>query len=185
MNRPETELEEVIVKKFKVEEPPKPKIIPLKIKIEKDDMDIVETIIDTMEPNQETEILEPEHVIVEEMDEEPIINFMVIEDVPVFPGCKNAKEKRACFSEMIQKHIQKYFRYPQLEQEMGIQGKVNVLFDINKNGSIGNIRYRGPNENLEKEAVRIISKLPKMIPGKQRGRAVKVPFAIPITFRLQ
>jgi protein TonB len=44
---------------------------------------------------------------------------------------------------------------------------------------------RGPDKNLEKEAARIIAKLPKMTPGMQRGRAVRVPFSIPITFKLQ
>ena len=44
---------------------------------------------------------------------------------------------------------------------------------------------RGPDKNLEKEAARIIAKLPRMTPGRQRGRAVRVPFSIPITFKLQ
>ena len=57
--------------------------------------------------------------------------------------------------------------------------------NVKKDGSIGNIRYRGPDKNLEKEALRIIEKLPRMTPGKQRGRAVRVPFSIPITFKLQ
>ena len=68
---------------------------------------------------------------------------------------------------------------------MGIQGRVYVNFIIAKDGSISNIRMRGPDKNLEKEAARIIGKLPNMTPGKQRGRPVRVPFSIPITFRLQ
>ena len=68
---------------------------------------------------------------------------------------------------------------------MGIQGRVNVSFIISRDGSILNIQMRGPDKNLEAEAKRIISLLPKMIPGKQRGRPVRVPFSIPITFRLQ
>ena len=86
---------------------------------------------------------------------------------------------------MIQKHISKNFRYPEIAQEMGVQGRVNIMFVIQKDGSIGNVRMRGPDKNLEKEAARIIGKLPKMTPGKQRGRAVRVPFSIPITFKLQ
>ena len=66
---------------------------------------------------------------------------------------------------------------------MGIQGRVYVNFIIAKD-SITNIRMRGPDKNLENEAARIIGRLPKMTPGKQRGRAVRVPF-ISITFRLQ
>ena len=84
----------------------------------------------------------------------------------------------------MNKHIRKNFRYPEIAQEMGIQGRVYVNFIISKDGSITNIRMRGPDKNLEKEAARIISKLPKMTPGKQRGIPVRVPFSIPITFRL-
>ena len=65
---------------------------------------------------------------------------------------------------------------------MGIQGRVYVNFIISRDGSIIDIRMLGPDKNLEKEAERIISKLPKMIPGKQRGRPVRDPFSIPITF---
>jgi protein TonB len=93
-------------------------------------------------------------------------------------GLPNPKEE-------INKHIRKNFRYPEIAQEMGIQGRVYVNFIISKDGSIKNIRMRGPDKNLEKEAARIIGKLPNMTPGKQRGRPVRVPFSIPITFRLQ
>jgi protein TonB len=68
---------------------------------------------------------------------------------------------------------------------MGIQGRVFVNFIIGKDGSIKDIKMRGPDKNLEKEVKRIISKLPKKSPGKQRGRPVRVPFSIPIIFKLQ
>ena len=90
-----------------------------------------------------------------------------------------------CFQEKIDKHIKRNFRYPEVAMELGIQGRVFVTFIIDKDGSITNILMRGPDKNLEKEAHRIISVLPKMTPGKQRGRAVRVPFIIPINFRLQ
>ena len=115
------------------------------------------------------------------------IPFAIIEDVPLFPGCENvAKSKRRdCFQDKMNQHIKKYFRYPEIAQEMGIQGRVFVQFLIQRDGSIGGIRTRGPDKNLEKEAKRIIDKLPRMTPGRQRGRPVRVPFSIPITFRLQ
>jgi protein TonB len=115
------------------------------------------------------------------------VPFAIIEDVPLFPGCERVKksERRKCFQEKIQRHIAKNFRYPEISQEMGIQGRVYVQFIIGKDGSITGIRTRGPDKNLEKEANRIIAKLPTMTPGKQRGRPVRVPFSIPITFRLQ
>ena len=85
----------------------------------------------------------------------------------------------------MDRHVRRTFRYPEIAQEMGIQGRVYVQFIIDEKGNITNIQLRGPDKNLEKEARWIIEKLPKMIPGKQRVRAVRVPFSYPITFRLQ
>lgn len=113
------------------------------------------------------------------------VPFAIIEKVPVYPGCEDTGDMRACFNQMLQRHIGKNFRYPELAQEMGIQGRVNVLFIIQKDGSIGNVRLRGPDKLLEDEAARIISLLPQMTPGEHRGEKVRVPFSIPITFKLQ
>ncbi|MEZ2415963.1 energy transducer TonB [Muriicola sp. E247] len=118
-------------------------------------------------------------------DEPPLILIDLVDEVPVFPGCEDVKDKKACFNEMMQKHIIKNFRYPEIAQELGIQGRVSVMFTIQNDGSIGNIRYSGPDKNLEAEALRIIQKLPKMTPGKQKGKPVRVPFSIPILFKLQ
>lgn len=167
---------------------PKPKIItPPKIEIADDDEKIEETVIEAIDPNQDTEIAKIEDIDVAEDDIPDQIPFILIENAPVFPGCENEKTekgKRECFQEMMQDHIRKNFRYPELAQEMGIQGRVNVIFVIQKDGSIGNVQMRGPDKSLEAEASRIISKLPKMLPGKQRGTAVRVPYSIPITFKL-
>ncbi|WP_262707155.1 energy transducer TonB [Arenibacter aquaticus] len=91
---------------------------------------------------------------------------------------------RACFNQKLQKHISKNFRYPKEAHEKGIEGRVNLMFTIQEDGNIGNVRMRGPNKLLEDEAARIISLLPKMIPGKHKGKKVQVPFSIPITFKL-
>jgi protein TonB len=123
----------------------------------------------------------------EEVDEE--IPFAVIEDIPVFPGCENVpKAKRLeCFQEQMAKHIKKNQQYPERAMEDGIQGRVSVLFVIDKDGSITNVQVRGPKggELLEKEAKRVIEKLPKFKPGMQRGKPVKVKYSQPITFKLQ
>ena len=123
----------------------------------------------------------------EEIDEE--VPFAVIEDVPVFPGCEGvAKNKRLdCFMEQMAKHIKKNQQYPERAMEDGIQGRVSVLFVIDKDGSITNVQVRGPKggELLEKEAKRVIEKLPKFKPGMQRGKPVKVKYSQPITFKLQ
>ena len=165
--------------------PPPPPPAPEVIEVVEDEEEVEETVIESTETNED-DIVEVEEVEIEEVEEEIDVPFAVIEDVPIFPGCeKVSKDKRRdCFQEQMNNHIRKNFRYPEIAQEMGIQGRVYVNFIIDKDGSITNIKMRGPDQNLEKEAERIISRLPNMTPGKQRGRPVRVPFSIPITFRL-
>ena len=173
-----------ITEQIKTPPPPPPPPAPEIIEVVEDEEEIEETIIESTETDQE-EIVEEVEVLEEELDVD--VPFAIIEDVPLFPGCERVpkSERRKCFQEQIQKHIGRNFRYPEIAQEMGIQGRVFVQFMIGKDGNISGIRTRGPDKNLEKEANRIISKLPRMTPGKQRGRPVRVPFSIPITFRLQ
>lgn len=111
--------------------------------------------------------------------------FDKIEDVPIYPGCENIKNKRSCAQTKIQEHIIRNFRYPKEAQKKKIQGRVFVQFYIGVGGYIDNIRTRGPHEILEKEAKRIISLLPRFVPGKIDGEAVRVPMSVPIPFRLQ
>jgi protein TonB len=165
--------------------PPPPPPAPEVIEVVEDEEEVEETVIESTETDQDEIIIE--EIEVEEEFDDIDVPFAVIEDVPIFPGCESVakSQRRACFQEQMNKHIRRNFRYPEIAQEMGIQGRVYVNFIIAKDGSITNIRMRGPDKNLENEAQRIISRLPKMTPGKQRGRAVRVPFSIPITFRLQ
>ncbi|WP_431162690.1 energy transducer TonB [Flagellimonas beolgyonensis] len=183
----EDQLDEEVpmTEQIKTPPPPPPPAAPEVIEVVEDEEEVEETVIESTETSQEEEVVEIEEVEVEEVEEDISVPFAVIEDVPVFPGCEGAKDKKACFQEKMQDHIRKNFRYPEIAQEMGVQGRVSVVFVIQRDGSIGDIRMRGPDKNLEAEAMRIISKLPKMTPGKQRGRPVKVPFSIPITFKLQ
>ncbi|MFS4493346.1 energy transducer TonB [Maribacter sp. 2308TA10-17] len=174
-----------MTEQLKTPPPPPPPAAPEIIEVVEDEEEVEETVIESTESNEEEEVMEVDDVEVEEVDEDLDVPFAVIENVPVFPGCEKESNKRACFNKMMQKHISRNFRYPEIAQEMGVQGRVSVMFTIQKDGSIGNVRMRGPDKNLEKEAARIIAKLPKMTPGKQRGRAVRVPFSIPITFKLQ
>ena len=140
--------------------PPPPPPAPEVIEIVEDEEEVEETVIESTETDEE-EIVEIVEVEEEEVDID--VPFAVIEDVPIFPGCERVKksERRNCFQEKMNKHIRKNFRYPEIAQEMGIQGRVYVNFIISKDGSITNIRMRGPDKNLEAEAQRIISKLPK------------------------
>jgi protein TonB len=179
-----------ITENIKMPPPPAPPSAPAIIEIVEDTEEIEETVIQSTEISQETEIADPiltvEEVEVAEIEEEVTVPFAVIEDVPVFPGCEEGteEEKRACFQQKVQEHVRKHFRYPEIAVEMGIQGRVHVQFMIDVNGYITDIRSRGPDKLLEQEAERIIASLPRMTPGMQRGRAVKVPYSIPVNFKL-
>ena len=113
-------------------------------------------------------------------------NHLNIEDVPMFRSCKNVfkSQRRECFQNKMTKHIRKHFYYPKYAFNRGIQGRVFVQFIIEKDGSIGEINASGADKSLKDAAVRIIKKLPKMIPGKVNGKAVRVPFSIPIEYKL-
>ncbi|GAA4897617.1 hypothetical protein GCM10023311_22980 [Flaviramulus aquimarinus] len=170
--------------------PPPPAAVQESIQIVEDVEEVEETIIESTEIGQddaiEERVIEISDVEVEEVEEDVQVAFAVIEDVPVFPGCEglSKKESKVCFQKKIQEHVVKHFKYPQTALELGVQGRVSVIFVIDSKGYTTNIRSRGPDRILEKEAERIISKLPKMKPGKQRGRPVKVAYAVPIFFKL-
>lgn len=178
-----------MVENIKTPPPPPPPAAPEVIQVVEDVVEIEETVIESTETSQEQvveEVIDVEDVEVGEEEEDISVPFSVIENVPIFPGCDGGTndERKACFQKKIQEHVKKNFNYPDIALELGIQGKVYVQFVIDANGNITNIRTRGPDKNLEKEAARIIGSLPQMIPGKQRGRAVKVPYSIPINFKL-
>jgi len=123
----------------------------------------------------------------EESDEE--IPFAVIEDAPVFPGCeKVAKSQRlACFEEQMAKHIKKHLIIPEKAIEQDIKGRVQVTWVIDKEGNVSDVKVRGPKggEILEKEALRVISKTPRVKPGMQRGKPVKIRYAQSIVFKYE
>ena len=116
------------------------------------------------------------------------VPFAIIEDAPVFPGCEEvAKNKKiACFQEKLNEHIVKNFNYPKEARKKKIQGRISVLFTINSEGNVEITSTKAPEgcELLEAEAMRIICLLPKMEPGKFRGKAVSVKYLQPIIFQL-
>ncbi|CAM4120651.1 energy transducer TonB [Zobellia nedashkovskayae] len=179
-----------ITKALNTPPPPPPPLAPEIIEIVEDASEVEETIIESSEINQNTVIEEEvavNDVEVAEEEEEISVPFAVIENVPVFPGCESMKtnaEKKACFQTKIQEHVKKEFKYPATALELNIQGKVFVYFVIDQKGYITGIKTRGPDANLEKEASRIVAALPKMKPGRQRGNNVKVPYSIPINFKM-
>lgn len=169
--------------------PPPPPPAPEVIEVVEDEEEVEETVIESTEADQETEIVEVEEVVVEEVEEDIEVPFAVIENVPVFPGCEKKRtnnDKKACMSEKISKFVNKKFN-TDLAGDLGLSGRqrINVIFKIDKTGSITGIRARAPHPGLEKEAKRVISQLPKMKPGRQRGKAVTVPYSLPIIFQVQ
>lgn len=114
------------------------------------------------------------------------VPFVLIEDVPIFPGCEKVSkdQRRQCFQDKLHAFIKKNLRYPEAAANRGIEGRVNVSFVIDQDGVVTVDGARGPDKALEAEAKRIIEKLPKMTPGKQRNKPVKMPMALPIVFKL-
>jgi len=167
--------------------PPPPPVAPEVIEIVEDEEEIEETVIESTETDEEEEI-EIEEVVIEEVEEDIEVPFAVIENVPVFPGCEkgNNDTKRKCMSDKITKFVQKKFN-TDIAGDLGLTGRqrISVIFKIDKGGNVTGIRSRAPHPRLQKEAARVIGLLPKMKPGKQRGKAVIVPYSLPILFQVQ
>jgi protein TonB len=101
--------------------------------------------------------------------------FTIVEQQPEFPGGETA----------LLKYLSEHIKYPAFAQENGIQGRVTLSFTVEKDGSIANIEVmRSPADELSKEAVRVVSSMPKWKPGKQRGKPVRVKYVLPVVFRL-
>ncbi|MGS2727405.1 energy transducer TonB [Psychroserpens sp. BH13MA-6] len=169
--------------------PPPPPVVPEEIEIVEDEKEIEETVIESTETDQEEEIVEVEEIEVEEVEEDIEVPFSVIENVPIFPGCENEKgnnAKKQCMSDKISKFVNRKFN-TDLAGDLGLSGRqrINVIFKIDKTGNIIGVQARAPHPGLEKEAKRVINLLPKMKPGKQRGKAVTVPYSLPILFQVQ
>ena len=117
-----------------------------------------------------------DEVIVEEKKPEPEQVFVSVQQMPKFPG-GDAE---------LMKYIQEHLRYPTMAAENNIQGKVVVQFVVTKNGSIGEVKViRSRDQDLDKEAVRVVKSLPNFIPGRMNGQPVSVWYTLPINFKLQ
>ena len=172
-----------------IKPPPPPPPAPEKIEVVEDEKEVEETVLESTETSED-EAVEVEEIeeVVEEEEVLEDVPFAIIEDAPVFPGCKGSKaEKKKCLQEKIRKHVTKKYNV-ELANELGLdpgKKKVYVLFKISKTGAITDVRARGPHKRLESEAARVVKLLPKMIPGKQRGRAVGVKYTLPITLLVE
>lgn len=172
--------------------PPPPAVSSTVIQTIEDDSKMDETIIKSMEIDQDDEILEvreiPEKAIEEEEEIAPV-PFAVIENVPIYPGCEavgDNEAKKKCMSAKIDEFIRKKFN-TELANDLGLEGKqrIFVSFKISKLGDVTNVSARAPHAKLEQEAMSIIKSLPQMTPGKQRGVPVEVMYSLPIMFQVQ
>ena len=165
-----------ITRQQEITPPPPPEVpkIAEVINIVEDDFEIDDELdIADVEADQETEVAIVEMAEEEEEEEEQI--FMIVENMPEFPGGDLA----------LRKYIAENVKYPEIAKENGLSGKVFVQFVINQRGEVENVKIaRGVDPALDKEAIRVVQNLPKWKPGSQRGKPVKVSYTVPINFQL-
>ena len=102
--------------------------------------------------------------------------FDVVEQMPSYPGGMGA----------LMQYLSSHIKYPVIAEENGIQGRVICTFVVERDGSITDVKIaKSVDPSLDKEAMRVVSSMPKWIPGKQNGSAVRVKYTLPVTFRLQ
>ena len=157
--------------------PPQAKQITEILEIVEDDAEIEESEIMSVEDQGEVvEINEDANIVVEEVVEEEQI-YQVVEQQPEFPGGMQA----------LMKFLRDNIQYPRISRENNSQGKAFISFVVNSDGSIQDVEVLKSSSDvyLDKEAVRVVSAMPNWNPGKQAGKAVRVRFTLPVTFRLK
>jgi len=186
----EEETLEVNVEDFTPPPPPKQVAPPEEIEVVEDEEDVKEDIVASTETDDEEEIEEVEDIDTEEVEEiEEEVAFQFIQNPPIYPGCEGKKGKalKDCMNTKIRKFVAKTFNTG-IASDLGLSGervKILTQFTIDKNGKVTNIKARSKYKDLEKEARRVISRLPKMKPGQQRNRPVKVTYTLPIIFKVE
>ena len=146
-----------------------------------DDLSKTNTAIGTFDvkgnDEAEGEVLKAKEVVVDEKPkEEETKVFDVVEQMPSFPG-GDAE---------LMKFLNSHIKYPAVAEENGIQGRVVATFVVERDGSITDVKViKSVDPSLDKEAIRVLKSMPKWIPGKQNGSAVRVKYTVPVTFRLQ
>ncbi len=117
------------------------------------------------------------------------VDFVIIDQPPIFPGCEKVAKnlQKLCLQNQIKNYVNKNFNVG-IAAKLGLKPglkRVYVRFTINKHGVIRDIKASGPHKKLEKEGIRVIKKLPKMIPGKLKGKTVDVNYTIPISLLVE
>lgn len=175
------EVEEMIIQ-TRQEEPPPPPEEPqqaetTEFEIVDDDQELEnEFNIETFENTGNAEVFIPKvevEEVEEEAEEETI--FTVVEESASFPGGMQE----------LYKYVGSNLVYPQQARETGTQGKVFITFVVEKDGSLTDVKVlRDIGSGCGEEAVRVVKSMPKWKPAKQRGKAVRMQFNLPISFTL-
>ena len=137
------------------------------------------SVFDVLNGSEDGEVLKAKQMLVTEPVKPKVEEykvFEVVEQMPSFPGGDVA----------LMQYLSKNIKYPPVAEEMGIQGRVICTFVVERDGSVSDIRIaRGVDPSLDKEAMRVVSAMPKWIPGRQNGQFVRVKYSLPVNFRLQ
>lgn len=124
----------------------------------------------------------------EETEEILEVPLTVIDQAPIYPGCEDLskEQQKKCISSKITEHVTANFN-AKIFDSLGLKGRIRIstIFKINKQGEIEGVRTRAPYLVIENEAKRVLQMLPKMTPGKQKGKAVNVPYSLPIIFEIK
>lgn len=138
----------------------------------------------TIEEDEE-EIVEVEDIVESDEDYIERVPFAIIEETPVFPGCTGSnKEKKSCFNKNIQKHVMKDFN-SSIANGLGLtpgNKKIFIQFFISSTGNAKVSGIRAPHKKIDQEARRFINSLPKIQPGRHKGKTVEVSYMLPIKF---
>jgi protein TonB len=182
---------EVNVEDIKLPPPPPPVVVPEVVVVE-DEKEVKQEVFDLSSEDEEDEpTKEPDKIEVDDDAEEEDIEvaFQFIQNPPIYPGCEGktgAKAIKDCMSKKVKAFVNKNFD-KEIASDMGISGRIKIMtqFTIDKTGKVTNIRARSKYKELTKEAKRVIRKLPRVKPGQQRNRNVKVTYTLPIIFQIE
>lgn len=158
--------------------------------VENDTPDIEEVIFTPDDPKPSDEpTVKPEDIIVDKVDPPVDVPFYKIEKAPIYPGCEKMntnEDRKKCMSDKITKLVGRKFN-TEIASDHGISGLqvIQTQFTVDKNGNVTDVKIRAPHPVLEKEAIRVIDKIPSMKPGYQQNKAVGVIYNLPIKFMVR
>ena len=171
-------VEEEMVEITKQEQKPQPVEVPkqtTQIQVVEDDVEVEDIEINA--DVDQNEVIE--EYVAPEVEEEEVVEaevFTIVEEMPEYPGGLNK----------LTDYLSKNIKYPQMARESGIQGRVFVNFVVEPDGSVSNVNVmRSLGGGCDEEAMRVVKAMPKWKPGRQRGKAVRVSYILPVNFKLQ